>query len=462
MEPLNSLAARDVRSVIHPFTDLAHHVEEGPLLLSRGEGVYVIDEHGYRYLEGMAGLWCAHLGFSEARLVDAAREQMDRLPTYHMFGGKSHRPAIELAERLLAIAPVPMSKVLFTSSGSEANDTAIKLVRYYHHAVGKPDKRKIIARERAYHGATVAGASLGGLPHVHRDFGLPLEGFLHAGCPHYYRHAQPGETEETFAARLAAELERLILREGPDTVAAFIAEPLMGAGGVIMPPATYFKQVQAVLQKHDVLLIADEVITGFGRTGEMFGCQTFDIQPDLITIAKGLSAGYMPIGGVLISEPIYQVMLEQSRKIGTFGHGFTYSGHPVCAAVALRALEVYEEDELLNHVRAVAPHFAARIMELTSHPLVGHGRVSGLVGAIELMADPTQKVPFDPAFKIGARVVEHALDYGVILRPLGDVISFCPPLIIRGAEIDFLFDAVTRALDRVAAEIGGDGRRQVA
>jgi 4-aminobutyrate--pyruvate transaminase len=462
MEPLNSLAARDVRSVIHPFTDLAHHVEEGPLLLSRGEGVYVIDEHGYRYLEGMAGLWCANLGFSEARLVDAAREQMDRLPTYHMFGGKSHRPAIELAERLIAIAPVPMSKVLFTSSGSEANDTAIKLVRYYHHAVGKPDKRKIIARERAYHGATLAGASLAGLPHVHRDFGLPLEGFLHAGCPHYYRHAQPGETEETFAARLAAELERLILHEGPDTVAAFIAEPLMGAGGVIMPPPTYFKQVQAVLQKYDVLLIADEVITGFGRTGEMFGCQTFGIEPDLITIAKGLSAGYMPIGGVLISEPIYQVMLEQSRKIGTFGHGFTYSGHPVCAAVALRALEVYEEDELLHHVRAVAPHFAARIMELTSHSMVGHGRASGLVGAIELMADPAQKVPFDPAFKVGARVVEHALDYGVILRPLGDVISFCPPLIIRDAEIDFLFDAVTRALDRVAAEIGGDRRRQVA
>jgi 4-aminobutyrate--pyruvate transaminase len=462
MDPLNSLAARDVRSVIHPFTDLAHHVEEGPMLLSRGEGVYVIDENGYRYLEGMAGLWCANLGFSEARLVEAAREQMDRLPAYHMFGGKSHRPGVELAERLLAMAPAPMSKVLFTCSGSEANDTAVKLVRYYHHAIGKPEKRKIIARERAYHGVTLAAASLTALPHVHRDFGLPLDGFLHADCPHHYRHGRPGESEEVFAARLAAELEELIVREGPDTVGALIAEPIMGAGGVIMPPATYFQQVQAVLQKYDVLLIADEVITGFGRTGEMFGCRNFDIQPDLITVAKGLSAGYMPIGGVLISEPVYQVMLEQSRKIGTFGHGFTYSGHPVCAAVALRALEVYEEDQVVNQVRALALHFAARVMELASHPLVGHGRAIGLVGAIELMADPAQKVPFDPALKMGARVVEHALDYGVILRPLGDVISFCPPLIIKGAEIDFMFDAVTRALDRMAAEIGGDHRRQVA
>ena len=354
MEPVHSLAARDVRALIHPFTDLAHHVEEGPLVLAQGQGVYVLDEHGHRYLEGMAGLWCANLGFSEARLIEAAREQMMRLPTYHLFGGKSHGPAIALAERLLALAPVPMSKVLFTCSGSEANETALKLVRYYHHAIGKPQKRKVISRVRAYHGVTLACASLTGLPHVHRDFGLPLPDILHAGCPHYYRHALPGETEEAFATRLALELERLIQREGPDTVGAFIAEPIMGAGGVIMPSATYFQQIQEVLHKYDVLLIADEVITGFGRTGETFGCRTFGIEPDLITLAKGLSAGYMPIGGVLIAERIYQAMLEQSRKIGTFGHGFTYSGHPVCAAVALRALEIYEEDEIPGHVSAMA------------------------------------------------------------------------------------------------------------
>jgi 4-aminobutyrate--pyruvate transaminase len=410
----------------------------------------------------MAGLWCANLGFSEARLLEAAREQMMRLPTYHLFGGKSHGPAIALAERLLALAPVPMSKVLFTCSGSEANDTALKLVRYYHHAIGKPQKRKIISRVRAYHGVTLACASLTGLPHVHRDFGLPLPEILHAGCPHHYRHALPGETEEAFATRLALELERLIQREGPDTVGAFIAEPIMGAGGVIVPPATYFQQIQEILHKYDVLLVADEVITGFGRTGETFGCQKFGIEPDLITLAKGLSAGYMPIGGVLIAERIYQAMLEQSRKIGTFGHGFTYSGHPVCAAVALRALEIYEEDDIPGHVAAMAPHFAARISELATHPLVGHGRALGLVGAIELMADPGQKAPFDPTLRVGARVSEWALEYGVILRPLGDVISFCPPLIINRAEIDFLFDAVARALDRVASELKNEHKRKVA
>ncbi|MGH6898187.1 MAG: aminotransferase [Geminicoccaceae bacterium] len=462
MEPVHSLAARDVRSVIHPFTDLAHHVEEGPLVLAQGQGVYVLDEHGRRYLEGMAGLWCANLGFSEARLIEAAREQMTRLPTYHMFGGKSHGPAIVLAERLLALAPVPMSKVLFTCSGSEANDTAIKLVRYYHHAIGKPGKRKIIARVRAYHGVTLACASLTGLPHVHRDFGLPLPEILHTECPHHYRYAVAGETEEAFAARLALELERLIQREGPDTVGGFIAEPIMGAGGVIVPPSTYFERIQEILRKYDVLLIADEVITGFGRIGETFGCQRFGIEPDLITVAKGMSAGYMPIGGVLIAERIYQAMLEQSRKIGTFGHGFTYSGHPVCAAVARRALEIYEEDDIAGHVSAIAPLFAARIAELATHPLVGHGRAAGLVGAIELMADPDQRMPFDPTLRVGARVAEWALEYGVILRPLGDVVSFCPPLIIDRAEIDFLFDAVTRALDRVASELKDQHKRKVA
>ncbi|HZA65433.1 MAG TPA: aminotransferase [Geminicoccaceae bacterium] len=462
MGPVNSFAARDVRSLIHPFTDLAHHVEEGPLVLARGDRVYVLDEHGRRYLEGMAGLWCANLGFSEERLIEAAREQMMKLPTAHLFGGKSNGPAIALAERLLALAPVPMSKVLFTCSGSEANDTALKLVRYYHHAIGRPAKCKVISRARAYHGATLACASLTGLPHVHRDFGLPLPEMLHTACPHFYRYGNSGETEEAFAGRLAAELERVILREGPDTVGAFIAEPIMGAGGVILPPSTYFEQIQPILARHDVLLIADEVITGFGRTGEMFGCQRFAIEPDLMTVAKGLSAGYMPIGAVLISEPIYQAMLEQSRKIGTFGHGFTYSGHPVCAAVALRALEIYQEDDILGHVSAIEAHFAERVAGLAQHPLVGHSRAVGLVGAIELMADPEQKTPFDPTLKVGAQVAEWALEHGVMLRPLGDVISFCPPLIINRAEIDFLFDAVTRALERVADEIDGADERRVA
>ncbi len=461
MQGANSLAARDVDSLIHPFTNLARHAVEGPLVIARGEGAYVYDEDGNRYLEGLAGLWCASLGFSEQRLAAAASEQLAKLPTYHMFGGKSHAPGIELASHLLRIAPVPMARVMFVGSGSEANDSALKLVRYYHHARGLPEKRKIVARVRGYHGVTLACASLTGLPHVHRDFGLPLEGVLHADCPHYYRHGWPGETEEQFSARMADDLERLILREGPDTVGAFIAEPIMGAGGVIMPPAGYFTRIQAVLKKYDVLLIADEVITAFGRTGNMFGCETYDIQPDLITVAKALSAGYQPIGAVLISAPIHEVMLAQSEKIGTFAHGYTYTGHPVCAAVALRTLQIYEEDDILGHVAEVAPYFAARLHALGSHPLVGQARAVGLIGALELMADAVQKVPFDPDLLVGARVVQECLRRGVILRPVGDTITFCPPLIVTRAEIGFLFDTVTEALDVVAGELI-DTTRQVA
>jgi 4-aminobutyrate--pyruvate transaminase len=461
MESADSLAARDVESLIHPFTNLAQHAVDGPLVIDRGEGVYVYDQDGNRYLEGLAGLWCTALGFGDKRLVDAAIEQLEKLPTYHMFGGKSHAPGIELAERLLRIAPVPMARAMFVGSGSEANDTAIKLVRYYHHAHGRPEKRKIVARVRGYHGVTLLCASMTGLPHLHRDFGLPLEGVLHAECPHYYRDGWPGETEEQFAMRLAGDLERLILREGPDTVGAFIAEPIMGAGGVIMPPATYFELIQAVLDKYEVMLIADEVITAFGRTGKMFGCETYGIRPDIITVAKALSSGYQPIGAVLVSEPIHDVMLAQSRKIGTFGHGYTYSGHPVCAAVALRALQIYEQDDILGKVAEVAPYFAARLHALGSHPLVGQARAIGLIGALELMADPVQKVPFDPALAVGARTVQECLQRGVILRPVGDTITFCPPLIITKSEIDLLFDAVTEALDVVAGQ-HADALRKVA
>jgi 4-aminobutyrate--pyruvate transaminase len=459
MERADSLAARDVESLIHPFTNLAQHAVDGPLVIDRGEAVYVYDGDGNCYLEGLAGLWCTALGFGDKRLVDAAIEQFEKLPTYHMFGGKSHAPGIELAERLLRIAPVPMARVTFVGSGSEANDTALKLVRYYHHAHGRPEKRKIIARVRGYHGVTLACASMTGLPHLHRDFGLPLEGVLHAECPHYYRYGWPGESEEQFAMRLAGDLERLILREDPDTVGAFIAEPIMGAGGVIMPPAAYFEMIQAVLDKYEVLLIADEVITAFGRTGKMFGCETYGIRPDIITVAKALSSGYQPIGAVLVSEPIHDAMLAQSRKIGTFGHGYTYAGHPVSAAVALRALQIYEQDDILGKVAEVAPYFAARLHALGSHPLVGQARAIGLIGALELMADPVQKVPFDPALTVGPRIVQECLRRGVILRPVGDTITFCPPLIIAKSELDILFDAVTEALDVVAGQLAEAPRK---
>jgi 4-aminobutyrate---pyruvate transaminase len=461
MAGVDSLAVRDVAALVHPFTNLVQHAADGPLVIDRGQGVYVYDQDGRRYLDGMAGLWCAALGFSDRRLVDAAIAQLEQLPTYHLFGGKSHPPAIELAEHLLRVAPVPMARAMFVGSGSEANETAVKLARYYHHGRGKPNKRKIIARVRGYHGATLACASMTGLPHLHRDFGLPLDGVLHADCPHYYRYGLPGETEEQFVARLAGDLERLIVREGPDTIAAFIAEPVMGAGGVIMPPAGYFERIQAVLARYDVLVIADEVITAFGRTGDMFGCQTYGIRPDLITLAKALSAGYQPIGAVLISAPVHEVMLAQSQRLGTFAHGHTYSGHPVCAAVALRALQIYEEDDILGQVDGVAPYFAARLHALASHPLVGEARAVGLIGALELMANAVQKVPFSPGLTVGARVAQECLRRGVILRPVGDTLVFCPPLIIVSSEIDLLLDAVAEALDVVAGELA-EARRKVA
>ena len=294
-------ARRDLSFHLHPATNLRSVQAEGPLVITRGEGVYVYDDEGKRYLEGMAGLWCASLGFSERRLAEAAYKQMCELPFYHSFAGKVPAISTELAERLIGMAPAGMAKVLFANSGSEANDTAIKLAWYINNALGRPQKKKIISRQRAYHGVTIASGSLTGLAFAHTDFDLPIARILHTDCPHYYRGAQPGESEEAFAARLAANLEQLILREGPDTVAAFFAEPVMGAGGVIVPPATYFDRVQPILKKYDILFVVDEVICGFGRTGHMFGSQTFNLQPDIMTLAKALSAGYVPISANLVS-----------------------------------------------------------------------------------------------------------------------------------------------------------------
>ncbi|MDB5818087.1 MAG: aminotransferase, partial [Rhizobacter sp.] len=335
-----SNAAHDIAAHLHPFTNMATHPQVGPLVIERGDGIFVEDDQGRRYLEAMSGLWCASLGFSNARLAKAGNDALNKLPYYHTFNGRSNPAAIELAEKLLTLAPVPMAKVFFANSGSEANDTAVKLVWYFHNAIGKPDKKKIIAREGAYHGVTVAAASLSGLVNNHRDFDLPLDRMLHVGCPHFYKYAEAGETEETFATRLANELEQRILAEGPDTVGAFIAEPVMGAGGVKVPPTTYFEKIQAVLRKYEVLLIADEVICGFCRTGEMFGSTTFGMQPDILTCAKALSSGYVPISAVMVNETVMTALAANSGKIGIFGHGYTYSGHPVSCAVALETLRI--------------------------------------------------------------------------------------------------------------------------
>ena len=442
----NSPAARDVAAVLHPFTDLKAHEEDGPFIIDRGSGVYVTDENGKTYIEGMSGLWCASLGFSERRLVDAAARQMAELPYNQTFLGRSHGTTIDLAERLLSLSPVPMSRILFASSGSEANDTAVKLVWYYNNAEGRPERRKIIGRRNGYHGTTVATTSLSGIPDLHRDFNLPIAGVLHADCPHHYRFARPGETEEEFADRLAANLEKLILDEGPETVAAFIAEPVMGVGGVIVPPETYFEKVQAVLREYGVLFIVDEVICGFGRTGNMFGSETFGLRPDLMCCAKALSSAYLPISATFVSEPIYRAMVAESEKIGVFGHGYTYSGHPVAAAVALETLDIYEERDVVGHVRAVAPRFQEVFRSLADRPLVGEVRGVGLMAGIELVADKPGKRPFDPALKVGAYLASRAREYGLIVRALGDTVVCAPPLVVTEDEIDELGTRFHRAL----------------
>ncbi len=453
----NSPEARDIASQLHGYTNARKLERDGPLVITEGKGIYVYDTAGKEYIEGLAGLWCTSLGFGEERLVQAAAAQMRKLPYYHTFAHKTGLPTVELAERLLEIAPVKMSKIFFANSGSEANDTVIKLVWYYNNALGRPKKKKIISRIKGYHGVTVATASLTGLANNHRDFDLPIKNILHAPCPHYYRFGHDGESEEDFATRMAAELDQMIRDEGPDTVAAFIGEPVMGAGGAITPPRTYWEKIQAVLKQHDVLLIADEVICGFGRTGNMFACQTYGIRPDILSVAKALSSAYLPISAVMISDQVYQGVADNTAKIGTFGHGFTYSGHPVSAAVALETLKIYEERKIVEHVRAVAPALQDGLRRFATHPLVGEVRGVGLVAGVELVADKAGKAPFDPLGKVGAYLADRAQEHGLIIRNLFDSIAFCPPLIITEAQIEDMLARFGQALDETTAWVADEG-----
>ncbi|HEY7610725.1 MAG TPA: aspartate aminotransferase family protein [Alphaproteobacteria bacterium] len=453
----NSPAARDIASLVHPYTNLRLHEKDGPLVIEKGRGVYVYDDSGKEYIEGMAGLWSAAIGFDEPRLVAAATAAMSKLPFYHMFTHKSHLPGIELAEMLLEMAPVPMSKVFFANSGSEANDTAIKLVWYYHNAIGKPGKKKIISRQKAYHGVTVASASLTGLPANHQDWDLPIARIVHTSCPHHYRFGKPGESAEDFATRCADELEALILREGPDTVAAMFAEPVMGAGGVIVPPPTYFEKIQKVLKKHEVLLIADEVICGFFRTGNPWGSQTYNIQPDMLACAKALSASYIPISALMVNEKLWQAMLAESDKIGTFGHGFTYSGHPVAAAVAIETQKLYKERDILAHVRRQMAPFQKKLAALAEEDLVGEVRGVGLVAGVELVRSKKTREACAPVGKIGRMVAARAQENGLICRAIGDTIAICPPLIIDGAQVDELVARLKKSLREGAVQAKKEG-----
>ena len=442
MQP-NSVEARDIAYQLHAYTDARRHEQEGPLVIERGEGIHVFDNNGKRYIEGMAGLWSVGVGFGEKRLAAVAQRQMEKLPYYHTFSYKTHGPSVDLAEKLIGMAPVPMSKVHFTNSGSEANDTMIKLVRYRSNALGKPEKKKIISRIRGYHGVTLASASLTGLPNNHRSFDLPMEGILHTTCPHYRSGAMPGESEADFVERCARDLDEMIQREGPDTIAAFIGEPVMGAGGVIVPPDGYWQAIQAVLRKYDILLVADEVICGFGRTGEIFGCTTYGIEPDIMTLSKQLSSSYLPISALLINDRVYQPVADESNRIGTFGHGVTASGHPVASAVALENLAIIEERDLIGNARRLAPKFQERLHALEDHPLCTEARGVGLIGAIEV----AHEAYGDRPGALGVMMNKAMQERGLISRNMGDAMAFCPPLIVTENDVDEIFDIAAAALD---------------
>lgn len=455
----NSLRARDMAYHFHSQTNPRLHESDGPLMISGGEGCFVIDELGNRYLEGMGGLWCASLGFENDRLADVAAAQMRKLATYHTFNHRSNEPCVDVSEQIAELSPIPGSKVFLVNSGSEANDTLVKLAWYYNIARGKSQKQKIISRKGAFHGSTIMGAALGGLAHMHESFNLPGLNVIYTEKPHFYRNGRPGETEEAYCLRLLAELESLIEAEGADTIAAMIAEPIMGAGGVVTPPEGYFPRLRQLLSSHDILLLADEVVSGFGRTGHWFGSQAYGFIPDMMSIAKGLSSGYMPIAAAVISDHIYQTVADEADRIGVFGHGFTYSGHPVTSAVAADVLRIYRDMDAPDRADTLGKHlFAALRSRVAPHPLVGEVRGAGFLAGIELVADKHTHDAFDPALKVGTLVERRCRAHGIMIRNMGDVISICPPFIMTTQQVDQLVDAIAAALDDAYSELKNRGQ----
>ena len=447
----NSLVHTDVSVTLHPYTDARAHEKAGPIIIDRGKGIYVYDAAGKEYIEGLAGLWSVAVGFDEPRLVKAAADQMGKLPYYHTFSHKAHEPSIRLAEKIVEMTPAPLTRVFFTSSGSEANDTVVKMVWFMNNAMGRPKKKKFLARTRGYHGITVASGSLTGLPNNHRDFDLPAIPVRHLTCPHFYRSGEPGESEEAFTARLLAEAETVILEEEPDTIAAFIGEPLMAAGGVMPPPKGYWKGIEALCRKYDILLVADEVINGFGRLGSPFGAVRYDFTPDMMVLSKQLTSSYMPLAAVVFSEAIYDAIADNTAKIGTFGHGFTASGHPVATAVGLENLRIIEERDLFGNAARMGEVFQERLSELADHPLVGEVRGAGLIAGIEMVADKETRRIFAAPGKIGARAYAAAHENGLIVRAIGDVVALCPPLIISEDQIHEMADRLAKSIDETNA-----------
>ena len=447
------IKALDNAHHLHPFT--THHElrEKGPRVITHAEGVYIYDEDGNKILDGMAGLWCVNLGYGRQELIDAAAETMKTLSYYNLFFQTTTPHAARLADLIAQKTPEGLDQILFGCSGSEAVDSAIKLIWYYWNLAGKPEKKAIISRERAYHGSTVAGASLSGLPFMHGIFDLPLPRFHHIGpTPHYYEYALPGESERNFAMRCAKALEDKILELGPENVAAFAGEPVMGAGGLMLPPEGYWQEVERICRKYDVLLWSDEVICGFGRTGSWFGCQTYGFTPDVMTMAKGITSGYQPLSAVAINRRRADAIVNADTEMA---HGYTYSGHPVAAAVAIRNIELMDELGLVGaRGKAASRYFLQKLQTLDDHPLVGQTRGVGLLGALELVKNKQTRERYSPGGRAGVTCRTHCFNSGVVMRAVGDTMFLCPPMVITDAEIDELFRLVRIALDKTAQELG--------
>jgi L-2,4-diaminobutyrate transaminase len=455
------LAELDKASVLHPVTSIREQQRSGPFVVRSGSGATVVDADGRRYLDAAAGLWCVNVGYGREELARAAADEMRRLGYFHTFGASSNEPQILLAERVLRLlreeaGATQLARVFFGCTGSDANDTQIKLVRYYNNLRGLPLKKKIVSRRGAYHGLTVASGSLTAIPLYHRAFDLPIDGVVYTSTPHAYRGAAPGEDEDAYAARLAAELEALIEREGADTIAAFIAEPIMGTGGVLMPPRGYFERIQPILVRHDILFIVDEVICGFGRLGSWFGTGSYGLRPDLVTLAKGLTSAYFPMSAVVVSDAVWQVLAAGSEELGVFAHGFTYSGHPVGGAVGLANLDLIESLGLVENAALMGALLKARLEDrLADHPFVGEIRGRGLMLGVEFVADRATREPFAPGVAFHRAVMARAREAGLLVRalPFGDVVSFSPPLCISEAEVESIAAIFAKAVDATAAEV---------
>lgn len=458
----HSLEEIDRRSVFHASTHLKDHASGasgGPRIIESGSGIRIRDKQGNELVDAFAGLYCVNVGYGRREIAAAISAQAEKIAYYHTYVGHSNEPVIRLSERVLAMAPEGMSKIYYGMSGSDANETQVKLVWYYNNILGRKNKKKIISRQRGYHGSGLVTGSLTGLEVFHKAFDLPLDRVLHTVAPHYYHNAEAGMTEAQFSARCAETLDALIRSEGPDTVAAFIAEPVMGTGGIIPPPAGYWDAIQPVLREHDVLLIADEVVTGFGRIGTPFGADLYGIRPDLITVAKGLTSGYLPLSGVIVGDRVWQVLETGSEQLGPIGHGWTYSAHALCAAAGLANLEIIERENLIENSRITGEYFQSAMHDaFDDHPLVGEVRGVGLLGALEFMSDKDAKKRFDASARVGPRVAAACLGQGLIARamPHGDILGFAPPLIVTSADVDDIVERTRRAVDQVSRALEQD------